>query len=769
MRESWRHSTRRGPERPGDALITAGVAATAAVALGNIAPLEVNWLAPLVLVAAAATWRALTHYPAGRSWWAAAGFLVGLAACAAAPSLAAQGVQSHSPVRFTIIVKDGWSDAQWGWRTRVLVEELSVGAQVPVRHPREMLLYLSGTHAPHELLTPGGRFTGSGEVIFDAGRPLSRPYLRVKTALLLRPTGEVGGIHALRDRLAGRLKTAGQGNSRRERAAGLAMALVLGRRESLDRESVVSMRRAGLAHLLAVSGLHVGLVALIAWGLLTILGVDPVWRRWILIAVLAGFAVLAGGLPPVRRAATAGILYLVGRLAGRPLVPLATMWGVVTALLIVEPGVVRQPGFLLSAGVALALVRWAGVVSARFAPRRPHVAGVPAVAVVAHLASAPLVGHFFGAVPPLGVIANLLAVFVAAPVVGASLAATGAAAVMPSAAIPALEAVAASQTLLSWLAGIGGAVVVPVASPPAWLMLGAVVAGVAALTPWRRAAIPALAVGLGFWVWSLAPGIRDPGRFEVRMLDIGEGMAVLLQGAGESLLADTGRWPDEASRALATLRLRSLDTLLLSHPDADHIGGAMTILERHRVGRLVIPAVSAERGEFAEIVELARRRGVEVVKAVPGDEITAGQWRCRVKWPEPDWRGGDNDQSLVARCRGGDVVVLLTGDLEAVAERVLLARGVDLSAHLLQLGHHGSRTSSSWPFLAAVKPRVALAATGTRPRFNFPHPDVTARVRRLPAVMVSQPDGMDRVWWREDGPLVVDVRHPVMVTRGRSL
>jgi len=391
---------------------------------------------------------------------------------------------------------------------------------------------------------------------------------------------------------------------------------------------------------------------------------------------------------------------------------------------------------------------------------------VPAVALVAHLSSAPLVGHFFGVVPPLGVAANILAAAIATPLVGASLAATACSAVSNRLAGPALDAVAGCQAAMGWIATMGGTLAAVVPSPPSWLLIVAAALGLAAVLPWRRALAAGMTCVVGFWLWVLAPGVRDPHRFEVRMLEIGEGMAVLLQGGGGSLLADTGRWPDQASRALTDLRVRRLDTLLLSHPDADHVGGTVTILERQRVSTLVIPAVSAGRNEYDAILEVARRRGVTVHEAVPGDILEMGSWRCLVLWPDPAWRGSDNDQSLVARCRGGGVTVLLTGDLEAAAERVLLAEGAPLAAHILQLGHHGSRTSSSWSFLKEVAPRLALAATGTSPRFNFPHPHVTARVRRLPAVMVSQPDGLHRVWWREEGPLVVDLPRPVMVGRG---
>lgn len=760
----WRASRVPGIDRPGDALITLAVACVTAAGLGNLAPPGRVWVPALLGMAGLAAWRGVARFPRGRPWWGTTGVLLGFAACALAPSLANQESASPASVRFTVAVRDGWSAAQWGWRARVRVEELTGKSHEALRHPKTMVLYLGGTHPPTEL-TPGSRWRGAGEVVFDPDRPLARPQLRVKTALLLVQVGEARGADFLRERVMRKLLAAGAGSERRERAAALAGALVLGRREGLNPEELVSMRRAGLAHLLAVSGLHVGLVAVLAWGALAIAGVGPVWRRRLLLVVLVVFAIMAGGQPPVRRAATAGVLYLVGRMVGRPLIPLATMWGVVAVLVLVEPGALLEAGFLLSAGVALALIRWVVPVAGRLLPGRPGLGGALSVAVVAHLASAPLVGHFFGAVPPLGAVANLLAAAVAAVVVGAALVAAVAAGIAPLLALPALEAVAACQRLLGLAARAGGLLVWPVANVPPWLWVGGGLAGVLGLLPWRRAWIPALGVGLGFWVWIVAPGVTDPGRFEVHMLGVGEGSAVLLSGGGGTVLFDTGRWPEEASRLLAGRRIRRLDGLLLSHADADHIGGAAAVLDRHRVASLLLPASMAERTELTEILQRARARGVAVGTVAPGDQVQIGGWECTVLWPRPGWSGGENDQSLVARCQGGGVTVLLTGDLEAAGERMLLAGDVSLGAEVLQLGHHGSRTSSSSRFLQAVEPRIALAATGIRPRFSFPHGDVVRRVRRVPAVMVTQKDGLSRVWWRAEGPLVIDLPHPVLVSR----
>jgi competence protein ComEC len=244
-------------------------------------------------------------------------------------------------------------------------------------------------------------------------------------------------------------------------------------------------------------------------------------------------------------------------------------------------------------------------------------------------------------------------------------------------------------------------------------------------------------------------------------------MALLFRTPQAALLIDAGRSQGEAARELARLRVRRLDALILTHPDEDHIGGAGQILERVRVGELAFPNACADRPETVALRRRALLRSVPVRALGPGDTVRAGDIVAEVLWPPAHLPGGDNDASLVARITIRGVRVLVSGDLEADGERALLGAGVDLRAEVLQLGHHGSRTSSTWEFLRAVDPVVALAPTGARPLFAYPHPEVAARVRRLPALVVVQTQGIERLSWVDGGSVVVDTAEPVLVRCGR--
>jgi competence protein ComEC len=765
----WRSSRTFGSptaEPPGSRLVTLAVAVIAAALVGNLSPPDPRFGLPLAVLVLLTGWRGLRGAGARLGWWAACGVLLGLAACAFAPRSAAGDTGNPVPVRFVISVRDGWRSGILGWGTRVRVDALE-RAGAPLRHTRELQLYVTSPVGLARLPEPGTCWEGSGELVPRPKFGLAPGYLRVKTVLLLRPCSGGSVVDRVREGGLQALQASAGVDPRRLHAAGLAAALVLQRRESLQAGELASMRRAGLVHLLSVSGLHVGLVAILVWGGLNLGGVRPSTRRWVVMVALLIFALLAGGNAPVRRAAAAGIAYLAARQFGRPLEPLPTVWAIVAGLVVIEPAVLLQPGFELSAFVTLALVRWVTPVAGLLTVLPHRLAQVLSVALVAQAASAPLVGGHFAVVPPLGVLANLLATPLELILVAGSLLALGVAPLWGWLGGIVLSGVAVGQWLLDGASDVGG--LWSAQFPPAGLPLALLFAilGVAAMTRVRFAAHAALLV-VGFTVaWMLVPAWPSGFRHRVRLLDVHEGMAVLVQSGEAALLVDAGRSPIDAWRELARARVRRLDGVMLTHPDADHIGGVAMLLERLPVKRLFFPQAFGGRPEIVALCRAARVAGVHEIALVQGQRFFAGRITGEVLWPPRRLEGRDNDASLVARLEVGGVTVLVTGDLEAPGERSLLAGGQNLTADVLQLPHHGSRTSSTAAFLGVVHPVIALAATGVHPRFAYPDPTVVARTERIPAVLVDQRWGPMSVGWRDAGPLTVATFEPVTVSRQR--
>ncbi len=767
MWKSSRISGVPGPDLPGSRLVTLAIAVVVAVLFGNLLPPDPGFRFPLMLLALVAAWRGLLGAGQRLMWWAAAGVLVGLAACAFAPRGPVGPAGKPVPVRFVISIRDGWATGVRGWGTRVRVAALERAGRVQP-HPREMDFYVTSPVGLAQLPRAGTRWEGSGELICDPRLPLKAGYLRVKTLLLLRSLPGGSPVDRVREAGVKALQDSAGVDPTRLHAAGLAGALVLERRENLRAGEVTSMRRSGLVHLLSVSGLHVGLVAVLVWGALTVAGVRPSTRRWLVVAALVGFSLLAGGNAPVRRAATAGVAYLVARQCGRPLHPLPTVWAIVAGLVALEPAVLLQPGFELSAFVTLALVRWVTPLASFLHVLPQRLAQVLAVALVAQSASSPLVGEYFAVVPPLGVLANLLAAPLELALVGASLLALALAPLSSLLGGWALLGVAGGQWLLDGASAVGGLLSWPFPPfpPPLAALLAAL--GLAALTRARFALPAALLLVAGTLAWMVAPAAPSPWSNRVRMLGVREGMSVLAERDGTFVLVDAGRSPVGAWRELAGARVRRLDALVLTHPDADHTGGAAMLLERLQIRRLCYPRALGERSEIVPLRRAARLAGVEEVPLAKGQRLDFGRIECVALWPPPVMEGIDNDASLVVRLRLGGVRVLITGDLEAAGETSLLGSGESLRAEVLQLPHHGSRTSSTAGFLAAVGPVVALAVTGTHPRFPYPDPAVVQRARDVPAVLVVQGDGVVSLGWGDTGRLAVGNAKSVWVSRQRG-
>lgn len=238
----------------------------------------------------------------------------------------------------------------------------------------------------------------------------------------------------------------------------------------------------------------------------------------------------------------------------------------------------------------------------------------------------------------------------------------------------------------------------------------------------RRLALCGAALLLLVVVWLTFISLK-PELLTVCVLDVGQGDAVLVRCAGETLLVDAG--PNTAEyHLLAELRamgIRRLDALVLTHPDEDHIGGADVILEEIPVNKVYIPALEAEDESFNRFLKAAARSGAEICVIAAGAHFVLGA--ADVDFLAPlSLQGSSNDSSTVLRISCGKVSAMLMGDAEASAEAMLLERypAEILSADLLKVGHHGGATSTSDALLDAVAPRFAAISCGYGNTFGHP-------------------------------------------------
>jgi competence protein ComEC len=532
------------------------------------------------------------------------------------------------------------------------------------------------------------------------------------------------------------------------------VALVVGDQRGIEQPDWDVFNRTGVSHLVAISGLHITMVAGMA-----ALAVSNLWRRSFFtraqlplllpaqkVAALAGaaaallYVLLAGFGVPAQRTlymltVVAAALWM-GRLTSVSHI-LCLALGLVVLF---DPWAVLWPGFWLSFG-AVGVILYVGVGRAHAAPGwRGNLLLAARTQYAVTLGLVPLTLLLFSQVSLVGPIANAMAIPVVSFVV-TPLALFGS--LLPEAlAVPVLwSAHAVLEALaraLGWLATLPLAVwSAPV--PPPWLFALALLG-----TGWMLAprGWPQRWAGAAAWLplFLLQPAHPPSGSFTVTAFDVGQGMALLVETSGHRLLYDSGPQyapgQDAGSRViLPYLRARgikALDAMVISHSDVDHVGGAMTLLDALAVGE-----VSSSLGAGHAVVKAARRH----TRCLAGQRWEWDGVVFEMLQPDPaSYEDRDlkaNARSCTLRISNQGRALLLAGDIEAAQEASLVSGSVDkLRADVLLAPHHGSGTSSTPAFLAAVRPSIGVFQVGYRNRYKHPKKEVFERygdlhIRRL--------------------------------------
>ncbi|MGQ9489165.1 MAG: ComEC/Rec2 family competence protein [Anaerolineae bacterium] len=269
---------------------------------------------------------------------------------------------------------------------------------------------------------------------------------------------------------------------------------------------------------------------------------------------------------------------------------------------------------------------------------------------------------------------------------------------------------------------------------------------------WRWVALLGLLAAVA---WLAARGLPD-GRLHVYFLDVGQGDAILIVAPdGRQVLVDGGPSPTALLNELGAVLPfwdRSLDLVVLTHPDGDHITGLIPLLDRYRVAQVLDVPQSDAAPEAVPWLERLQARGIARVYALRGMRLLVGDLLISVLHPGPEPLTGtasdDNNNAIVLRLDFGRFSVLLTGDAEREAEEALIAAGLPLHADVLKVGHHGSNGSTSAAFVAAVQPRLAVISVGQGNPFGHPHPAV---LERLAGIEIRRTDQHGRIEVASDG------------------
>ncbi len=543
-------------------------------------------------------------------------------------------------------------------------------------------------------------------------------------------SGQLSRLDAVRHRLARSLQAAGG-----ESAAVLA-AIGLGSRHLLSREQWERYAKTGTSHLMAISGLHIGLAAAAAFataalvsGILRIPGNHL--QRAILagLSVAAAYALISGFAVPSRRAILMLTLVTVAYLCRRRPDPVRIIALAATLVFVADPLASMAPGFSLSFAAVIVLLRYAQNYRCRPAnsPLSRCIAGtrgLMAMQVALLFGLMPLTVPMFQRVTLLAPAVNLIVVpvfsLVTVPLTLLGMVFTtiwepiGAALLRFSA-----LSISVTESVIAWFAAL------PVADTS---VAGSGRSGLIVLLPALWVLLPrgwpgrSVALLAALAVFLHQPARPGSGCIEMHVLDVGQGLSVVLETRQRTLLFDTGAsyrgGGSTAAQAIAPfLRYRGIDTidwLVVSHADNDHAGGVGAIRARFDTGRIYVG-------------ERLPGKSMPTIECADGQQWRADDVLFRFLHPGPGAVRNGNDSSCVLEVSVGEHSVLLTGDIEAAAERRLLVQRRIAATDIVVIPHHGSLSSSSPAFVNRLGPNLAIASAAYANRWGFPRDRVTRR------------------------------------------
>ncbi|MGH8248286.1 MAG: DNA internalization-related competence protein ComEC/Rec2, partial [Gammaproteobacteria bacterium] len=559
-----------------------------------------------------------------------------------------------------------------------------------------------------------------------------------------------------------------------EPEASLAAGILFGDRGTLPRDLKDDMNETGTSHLVAVSGQNVILLAsALMAGMTWMLGRRP--AAWIAIAGILAYSSLVGFEPSVFRAAVMGCLYVASMAIGRQNAAAITITIAAAAICALDPQVVHDISFQLSFAATAGIILLAPILNKAIESAlnaRPGTRDVPAgralidvacMTIAATAFTLPITLINFDRVSLSAPVANLFVVPAFVAIAFTSAMAAVIALIVPGAA-----------GLAGWLAWPPAAYMLgtvrffadlPFASVPfGWfgivgaaiyytVLLGAIrVVSALHFTATEsppvdprvavrsRPLIPALPmaalVGLAAVLVWLAVTQPQPGRLSVAVLDVGQGDAILIETpSGQHVLVDGGPSPDAIKAALGrnlAFYERRIDLIVLTHPQADHVNGLTSVLDQYSIGAVLARPGAADGEPYEAWTESLSRHEITLIAALRGQTVDLGDGaEISVIGPTtlpPNKTSNPNDASIVLRLTMGEFSMLLAGDIEREAEEELLASGTNLYSTVLKIAHHGSRTSSTAPFVARVQPSIDIISVGAENPFGHPAPDVLDRL-----------------------------------------
>lgn len=537
----------------------------------------------------------------------------------------------------------------------------------------------------------------------------------------------------------------------------LLQSLLLGQRHLLPDDIVKAFEQAGILHVLAVSGLHVGFAGLMLYWLVTKCGVERKKSAAISLVGILLYAFIAGFRTSVVRATIMTGTMFLGIILDKERDSLNSLALSAFLICIPSPYSIFDVGFQLSFLAVFGILQLLPLINT-IIPFIPKWLRNPiSLSLSASLVTLPISAVHFNTIHPLGFVANIICVPVAGLCVklGFILVCLGAISIYPARLVGfvvtiVLRILLALAKIFSCMPGS----MVYVGTPSLWFILLYYALLLWLILPeklnpflkreayYRRKCFIVLCAIIAVLVWAEVVSVLTP-RIEITFLDVGFGDAIFIQTYnGHTLLIDAGNGPYERGKGsdsglnviLPFLRhkgIKHIDVVVLSHPHEDHAGGLVSVLENISVGMVCDVAVEYTSKTYEMFLKTLAEKQLDFLNIAYGTSIQLGPGAVvEILHPPEDssWRSTNvNNYSAVMKIEFRDWVFLLTGDIEEKAEKLLLDQGIDLKAHVLKVAHHGSNTSTGTDFLHTVMPDIAVISVGNN-SYGLPSEEVIAQL-----------------------------------------
>lgn len=532
-------------------------------------------------------------------------------------------------------------------------------------------------------------------------------------------------------------------------ASGFAAALLFGESDCIEEEIYNAYKTLSLVHILAISGLHVGILSAGCFYLFIRAGMTRETTKIVLICLLPIYCILAGAAPSVVRACVMVMLFLLLSLCRVRTSSITILCGVFLFLLLFNPFYIQQVGFQLSFFITFTLL-----MSVKILDRLKSYHSIVQsffVTLICQIASLPIILYYFHEFSLWGFLLNVLYIPLYTIIL---LPATCITFILSSLSFPFANL---SLMLLNGCFRLVNDFAVIIAELPYTslsfgkpsLLFILFLLGLICLLfyCWEKNNRKYLVICSGCLVISLFLFYHKVSWSpfgEVTFIDVGQGDSILVKrpfGRGVYLI-DTGgvltfeqdAWKERRKAFepgedivvpfLKSKGIRKIDKLILTHDDQDHIGGSLAVLQALKVKEIVIPEALQQKFSETDTVKLALQKRIPIVSSKVGQGWKMGEDTFQIVHPV-QFEENSNESSLVLLAVINDVRWLFTGDVGSMVEKELVARYPRLTVDVLKLGHHGSKHSSSTVFLDHLQPRIAIVSAGENNRYGHPHQEVT--------------------------------------------